>query len=337
MNNDDIHGPAGVFRRHAAGHPGWPGPFTFQTGFLGSGEFEPGAFVLYGVGLDDTTSFRPGTRFGPGAIRESSVGLEEFSPLARRSLTGLAFADFGDLAVVPGRLVESLGEIRRAARTILAAGGIPLLLGGEHLATLPAVQAVAEQVAGLMVLHFDAHADLRDTFGGMELSHATVMRRVSEVVGRENLVQVGIRSWVPEEWAYARHSGGFFPVEPAAAADAGEGEDGWPRLYPGFTAALAAALPLVAGRPVYVSIDIDVVDPSEAPGTGVPEPGGARAYEIWQGLAAVRRMGVRIAGADVVEVAPAYDPTGRTAIVAARIVRELVCLFAPFRRDDTER
>lgn len=309
--------------------------------------------MLFGAGLDDTTSFRPGTRFGPGAIRESSVGLEEFSPLAWRSLTDLAWSDWGDLELSPGRLPDSLERIREATRTILDAGGIPLMLGGEHLATLPVVQSVAERVPGLVVLHLDAHADLRDTFGGARLSHGTVLRRVSEAVGDKRLVQVGMRSWVPEEWEYAQEHCLFYPVEPAAdpaAAPAGgpaadplagaaghAGHRSGPVLYPSLTAALAAALPHLAGHPVYVTIDIDVIDPCEAPGTGVPEPGGARAYEVWQGLAAMRRMGLTVAGADLVEVAPAYDPTGRTPVVAARIIRELVCLFAPARAADTER
>ncbi len=276
-----------------------PGRFLEASGPEG---YDRAENVLIGLPMDTTTSFRPGARFGPSAIREASWGLETWSPVLRRALAVGDLADLGDVALPFGNVPEQMRRIRVVAERIFADQKRPVALGGEHLATLPMVEAAKAAYADLAVVHLDAHTDLRDTYLGERFSHATVLRRVAETVGPEHLWQFGIRSGTAEEVHYARH------------------------LYDDF-AALAEALRAIGDRPIYFTLDIDVVDPAFAPGTGAPEPGGPDSRQV---LAAVREVAARrMVAFDVMEVAPLLDPTARTAILAAKLVREAL-LAGPY-------
>jgi agmatinase len=275
-----------------------PGPVP--ASYLGSGPRDGARWAIFGAPLDATVSFRPGSRFGPAAIRAASPVLEEWSPARGEPLADHPFCDVGDLEFTPGDVDGALDAIAETVRSLGPAR--PLMLGGEHLVSWPAVRAVAERHPDLCVLQFDAHADLRTHYMGRSASHATVMRRIAEVVGPERCYQVGIRSGTAEEWAFGRST--RFAPHVAAFPEAWRGE--------------------LAGRPLYVTVDIDFVDPAFAPGTGTPEPGGPTSSEL---LAAIDRLaGLQIVGADVVEVAPAYDPGGITAVLAAKVVRQLLLL-----------
>lgn len=258
---------------------------------------------MYGAPLDVTTSYRPGTRFGPRRVREVSEALESYSPALRRDLEDVRFYDGQDLPLaLEAGLPAALAGLEKEVQAVYAAGRKVLVLGGEHLITMPIVRAVHGHHPGLVVLWLDAHADLRESYGGSRLSHATVARRVLEVVGEGNLIQLGVRSACREE-------AGFLP--------AGE---------PGLVEAVRRLRPSLEGRPLYLSLDIDVLDPAYAPGTGAPEPGGTSTREL---LEAVYLLdGLDLVGADVVEVAPAYDHADLTAITAAKLCREILLIMA---------
>lgn len=271
--------------------------------FLGAGGRQGARWAIFGAPLDATVSFRPGSRFGPSAIRAASPVLEEWSPILGAGFDHRPFCDLGDLEFAPGDVDGALDAIRGLVARLLEDRIRPLMLGGEHLVTWPAVAAMAERRPDLRVLQFDAHADLRTDYLGRRASHATVMRRVAEVVGPARCYQVGIRSGTREEWTFAKAGTHFAP-----------GATRVPRQW----------LAELGSGPVYVTVDIDFVDPAYAPGTGTPEPGGPTAIDL---LSAVDGLAdLDIVGADVVEVAPAYDPGGITATLAAKVVRELLLL-----------
>jgi agmatinase len=275
--------------------------------FMAAREGKGPGVVIFGAPLDVTTSFRPGTRMGPRAIRDYSWALETYSLDMGRDLEKVVFYDAGDLDLAPGEIEGALSAIRHASAAVLAAGGIPLMLGGEHLSTLGAVEAVFERHQSLAVVHLDAHADMRLHYMGQKLSHAGVMRQVSALVGRENVFSVGVRSASSDE------------IEYAASPEA--------NFRPGSLRHLEDVAQEVRKRPVYLTIDMDVVDPAYAPGTGAPEPGGPAASELLEALLSLE--GSNIVAADVMEVAPPYDPSGITALLAAKVVRQLIMLMAP--------
>ncbi len=284
-----------------------PGEGLEKSGaFMGStGDYARASLVILGAPLDLTVSFRPGTRFAPAQIRQVSVGLEEYSPALERDLADYAYYDAGDIILPPGRVEESLERIGAAVNCIVADGKFPLLLGGEHLVTLPVVEALFRYYPYLAVVHLDAHADLREEYLNERFSHATVMRRVVEVIGGENVFQFGIRSGTREEFSYGRTSTHFFPGE---------------ILRP-----LAGVREQLKGRPIYLTLDIDVLDPAYAPGTGTPEPGGCTPREVFRALYMLAEL--QVVGMDLVEVCPVYDPTERTSLLAAKIVREAILCF----------
>jgi agmatinase len=273
--------------------------------FLGAEEqLGPARVVLYGAPLDATTSFRPGTRFGPRQIRAVSDVLETYSPVLGRDLCQTRFYDGGDLAL-ESETAAALSALAAALEGVFAGGRRLLLFGGEHLVTLAGVRAARRWYPELVVLWMDAHADLRDDYQGARLSHATVARRVLEEVGEGRLIQVGVRSVAPEERALAsrpwcHHQQVLAPVR--------------------------ACRRQLEGRPVYVSVDIDVLDPAFAPGTGAPEPGGIDTRELLSAIYALD--GLDLVAADIVEVAPAYDVSDLTAITAAKLARELLLLMS---------
>jgi agmatinase len=270
-----------------------------------SDDYEASKAVIYGMPMDYTVSFRPGSRFGPGRIREASVGLEEYSPYQDKSITDLEYFDAGDLMLPFGNAAKSLEVIGEYVRGVLADGKFPFGLGGEHLVTWPVLQEVYKKYPDLAVIHIDAHADLRDQYEGELLSHSTPIRKAAELMGGDNIYQFGIRSGSKEEWTYAKDKGiHFHPFEVAEP--------------------LKRELPSLAGRSVYVTIDIDVLDPSAAPGTGTAEAGGITSKELLEAVHLIARSGANVVGCDIVEVAPIYDPTEQTPIVAAKLMREML-------------
>ncbi|MBA4494066.1 agmatinase [Paenactinomyces guangxiensis] len=277
--------------------------------FIGAGsDLEKAQAVLYGMPMDWTVSFRPGSRFGPARIRESSLVHEEYSHYLRRELTEIAYYDAGDIPLAFGNPEKSLSQIAEFVSRLLDLKKVPIGMGGEHLVTWPVVQEVYKHFPGLAVIHIDAHADLRTDYEGEPFSHATPLRKISELIGGENVYQFGIRSMTKEEVSYAEEAGiHFYPFDV---------------LEP-----LRECLPELAGRPVYVTIDIDALDPAHAPGTGTPEPGGITSKEMLAAIHAIAASEVRVVGADVVEVAPAYDPSEQTPVVAAKLIREMLLGF----------
>lgn len=261
--------------------------------------------VIYGMPMDFTASFRPGSRFGPARIREVSLGLEEYSPYLDRHLEEVPYFDAGDIPLPFGNAKRSLELIGQFVRQLLADGKFPLGLGGEHLVTWPIVQEMYKQYPDLALIHIDAHTDLREQYEGETLSHATPIRKACELIGAQNIYSFGIRSGMREEFQYAKQAGlhlyPFEVVEP-----------------------LRTVLPTLADRPVYVTIDIDVLDPSAAPGTGTAEAGGITSKELLEAIFLIARSDIHVVGADLVEVAPVYDPTEQTQIVASKLVREML-------------
>lgn len=276
--------------------------------FLGAaGRADGAAAVILGAPFDSTTSFFPGTRLGPRRIREASEGIETYSPALDRDLEEVRFFDAGDLELPFGNPAGALERIEKAVRKSISQGSLPLLLGGEHLVTLGAVRAHAALHKDLAVVQFDAHTDLREEYLGETHSHATVMRRIAEIIGPENVYQFGLRSGTKEEFQFGHRSTHFHPGDFDRAS-------------------LRHALDELSGRPVYVTIDIDVVDPAYAPGTGTPEAGGWRPQEL---LAGVYELGqAKVVGCDLVEVCPPAEHGAVTSLLGAKLVRELLLCFA---------
>jgi agmatinase len=257
--------------------------------------------VLVGVPFDGTACFRPGARFGPQGIRFWSDVLETYSRPFDADLGDLKLADAGDLQISHYDWQSASVKIQRAVKDILQLRAVPILMGGEHLITLPAVQACAEAFPGLVVLQMDAHMDLRDDYDGVRSSHATVMRRVMEIVGSDGLLQYGIRSGTREEWALSEK-------EDTLLGDLNTLHD------------------IVGDRPVYLSVDLDVLDPSVMPETGAPEPGGKSFTELHEAIMGCR--GLNVVAGDVVEYCPLPGWGGPSGSVAAKVVRELIFLCA---------
>ena len=287
--------------------------------FIGArADYDPSYLVVVGAPMDFTASWRPGSRTGPVRIREVSESLEEYSPRLERDLGTIKFCDIGDVIIPYGDVEGSLTAIKGTVKKIFADGKRPIVLGGEHLITLPVISALKETWedngawpydkrgrAFPVIIHFDAHADLRDDYMGQKLSHATVMRRVSEVVGGHNIYQFGVRSGTREEYEFAsRHT----------------------NLRGGdFLESLSRALREIEDAPVYVTLDIDIIDPAFAPATGNPEPGGVTSRELLEAIWLLK--GLDIVGFDLVEVAPVYDRGDITSILAAKIVREALLIM----------
>ncbi|MDR3165241.1 MAG: agmatinase [Synergistaceae bacterium] len=277
---------------------------NIQT-FIGcDSSYEKAKFALFGAPFDSTASFRPGARFAPQAMRAESTGIETFSPYRDRSIEDTDVFDAGDLELPFGNASRALGEIEHFCSRVLADGKIPAMIGGEHLVTLAAVRAAAKKYRDLAVIHFDAHADLRDDYVGEKLSHATVIRRVWELVGDGSVFQFGIRSGCKEEFEWGRE---HVSTERFGAAS------------------LRGRAETLKDRPAYVTIDLDVLDPSEFPGTGTPEAGGFSFAEL---LACVEACaGLDIIGFDLCELSPHYDASGISTAIACKVLREALIAF----------
>lgn len=261
--------------------------------------------ILYGMPMDWTVSFRPGSRFGPNRIREASLGLEEYSPYVDKHLEEVTYFDAGDIPLPFGNPKRSLDMIQDYVTKILDQGKFPLGMGGEHLVTWPIIQAVHKKYNDMALIHIDAHADLREEYEGEALSHSTPIRKICNLIGPENVYSFGIRSGMREEFQYAKESGmhmaKFDVVKP-----------------------LKKVLPTLRGRDVYVTIDIDVLDPAYAPGTGTAEAGGISSKELLEAIHMIADSDINVIGADLVEVAPAYDPSEQTQITASKMIREIL-------------
>lgn len=259
--------------------------------------------VLYGAPFDSTTSFRPGARFGPAAMRHESFGLETYSPYQDADLTDCAVFDSGDMELCFGSSEAALADIEARAAEILADGKLPLLLGGEHLVTLGAVRAAVKKYPNLHIIHFDAHADLRDDYLGAKLSHACVIRRCHELVGDGRIHQFCIRSGEREEFAFAKEHTQMQKF-----------------TFDGLEETVAQLK--ADGTPVYFTIDLDCLDPAVFAGTGTPEAGGVSFVQL---LAALRCVcTANVIGADVNELAPMLDASGVSTATACKVLRELL-------------
>ena len=256
--------------------------------------------VLFGAPYDSTTSFRPGTRFGPAAIRSESFGIETYSPYQDNDLENVYVHDAGDLELPFGAPDRALDMIEEKAAAILADGKVPFLRGGEHLVTLGSVRAAAKRFPGLRILHFDAHADLREDYLGVRLSHACVIRRCHDLLGDGRIWQFGIRSGTREEFAFMK--AGHVVTEP-------------------FTLKTLPQVSFPEETPVYLTVDMDVLDPSEFPGTGTQEAGGLRFCELLSALTEILSR-FRVVALDNVELSPPLDPSGRSTALACKLLRE---------------
>ncbi len=265
--------------------------------------FADAKIVLFGAPFDSTTSFRPGARFGSAAMRHESFGIETWSPYQNLDLTDYAVFDAGDLELCFGSAEMALADIRARAEEILQAGKLPLLLGGEHLVTLGSVRAVAEKYPDLHIVHFDAHADLRDDYLGAKLSHACVIRRCHELVGDGRIHQFCIRSGDREEFCFAKAHTELHPFDFTGL------EELCDRLAR-------------TGTPVYFTIDLDCLDPACFPGTGTPEAGGVTFPQLLKAILAVAKTNV--VAADLNELAPMLDPSGVSTAMACKVLRELL-------------
>ena len=265
--------------------------------------YEDASAVLFGAPFDSTTSFRPGARFGPAAMRHESFGLETYSPYQNADLTDCAIFDSGDLELCFGNAEAALTDIEARAETILADGKLPILLGGEHLVTLGSFRAVAKRYPDVHIIHFDAHADLRSDYLGAELSHACVLRRCHELVGDGKIHQFCIRSGDRAEFRFAAEHTDLHPLTLEGLEETVE--------------ALKKA-----NTPVYFTIDLDCLDPAVFPGTGTPEAGGITFLQLLEAIRTV--AGCHIVGADLNELAPMLDPTGVSTATACKVLRELL-------------
>lgn len=272
--------------------------------FIGcDAEYREASIVLYGAPFDSTTSFRPGARFGPSALRHESFGLETYSPYQNKDLEDCSVFDSGDLELCIGDSGLALQAIEERARQILTDGKLPFLLGGEHLVSLSAIRAVLKQYPNLHLIQFDAHADLREDYLGVRLSHACVMRRAYELMGDGRIHQFAIRSGERSEFAFARQHTDLHPFD-----------------FSGLKQLVSSLKE--KGTPVYFTIDLDCLDPSAFPGTGTPEAGGVTFKELLEAILLVCETNV--VGADINELAPMLDTSGVSTATACKVLREML-------------
>lgn len=276
-----------------------------RNAFIGCDcEYEAAKTVIFGAPFDSTTSYRPGTRFGSKAIRSESFGIETYSPYQDKDLLDYNIFDAGDPELCIGNVDTALAQIEELTAEILADGKRPFMLGGEHSVTLGAVTAVYNRYKDLYIIQFDAHADLRDDYLGVKKSHACVIRRCWEMVGDGHIYQFGIRSGEREEFKFAaEHT----------------------KMNKFNLNGIEKAVEELKGKNVYLTIDMDVMDPSIFPGTGTPEAGGVQFIELLE--AVLKLKGLNIVGADINELSPQYDPSGVSTAVACKLLRELLLML----------
>lgn len=277
---------------------------NIETFIACDASFEEATTVIFGAPYDSTTSNRPGTRFAPKAIRNDSFGLETYSPYQDKDLSEVKIFDSGDLELSFGRVDLALQDIEDHAREILSAGKRPLMIGGEHLVTLGQFRAVAEKYPDVCLIQLDAHTDLRQEYLGAELSHATIIRRIWDMVGDDRIYQLGIRSGEKAEFEFAKEH---------------------THLTKFNLTGLPKAIADLKDKPVYLTIDLDVLDPSAFPGTGTPEAGGIDFMTLLQAIIDIAQLNV--VAIDVNELSPHYDLSGASTALATKIIREILLAF----------
>lgn len=275
------------------------GPFLDRNWMGQNSDYDSSKIVMLGMPFDGTVSYRSGSRFAPELIRLASWGLETYSPNLDFDLEDVNFHDIGDLEFPLGNTTKTLNMIERNAKAILNDGKKFFGIGGEHLVTLPVIKAMSEVYDDLLLIHFDAHTDLRKEYLSEEMSHAAVIYHCAKILGFNNIKQVGIRSGMKEEFELMKkHNTRLdFPEQ----------------------------LSQFKNRNVYVTFDLDILDPSIMSGTGTPEAGGFSFNELAEWFEGLSEL--NIVGADVVELAPHYDNSGVSTAVAAKVIRELlICM-----------
>lgn len=274
---------------------------NIETFIACESSYEEAQTVLFGAPYDSTTSYRPGTRFASRAIRSESFGLETYSPYQDKDLEEIQVFDSGDLELSFGRVDLALADIKARTQTILADNKRPFMIGGEHLVTLPAVEATFEKYPDLQVIQFDAHTDLREDYLDAKLSHATVIRRIHDFLGDGKIHQFGIRSGERAEFQFAKEH---------------------TNLHKYHLDGLKETVAALRDTPVYLTIDLDVFDPGVFPGTGTPEAGGIFFMEFVESLKLISQL--NIVALDVNELSPALDQSGASTALACKVVRELL-------------
>ena len=279
--------------------------------FIGcDSDYKNADMVIFGAPFDSTTSFRPGARFGSSAIRHESFGIETYSPYQDEDLTDYNIFDSGDLELCFGSAESALSDIEERARIILNDNKTPLLIGGEHLVTLGAFRAVQEKYLNVHMIHFDAHADLRDDYLGAKLSHACVIHRCHDIVGDGKIHQFCIRSGDREEFRFA---------------------DKHTDMHKFNLCGLEETIEKTRNAPIYFTIDLDCLDPAYFCGTGTPEAGGISFNELLHGIETVCKG--NIVGADINELAPNLDQSGASTAIACKVTRELILAILKNRKE----
>ncbi len=283
--------------------------FSHINTFMGmDASYDESDVVVYGVGFDGTTSNRPGTRFASSSMRPEFYGLETYSPILDLDLEDFKICDIGDLELSVGNTDKVLDEIYQSTKKIVNDNKIPFMIGGEHLVTLPAFRAIYDKYEDVYVLHFDAHTDLREEYNNNKNSHATVIKRVWDLVGDNRIYQFGIRSGTKEEFDFALKENHTY-------------------MEVGSINTFEEIVGKLNGKNIYLTIDLDVLDPSIFPGTGTPEPGGITYREFQDVFNILKNANINIVGCDIVELSPDYDNTNVSTITACKILRELVLII----------
>ena len=275
------------------------GPFLDRNWMGENKDYNTSGIIMLGMPFDGTVSYRSGSRFAPEQLRLASWGLEEYSPYFDKHLEDCNFHDAGDLELPLGNTVKSLEVIRKNVEEIYRDGKKVFGIGGEHLVTLPEIQAVSKYIDNLAIVHFDAHTDLREEYLGEKLSHSAVIRHSAEIIGFENLKQIGIRSGMKEEFELMKKYNTLC------------------HKY--------EELEVLKDKNIFVTVDLDVLDTSIMPGTGTPEAGGLNFNELVGWFKYLSKF--NIIGADVVELAPDYDASGASTAVATKVIRELLMIL----------
>lgn len=273
--------------------------------FIGcDSDYAESRIAIFGAPFDSTTSYRPGARFASSAMRNESYGIETYSPYQDKDLLDAEIFDCGDLELCFGSPESALNDIEKMTENIISDGKLPIMIGGEHLVTLGAVRAAVKKYPDLRIVHFDAHADLRDDYLGQKLSHACVMRRCHELLGDGKIFQFGIRSGDREEFLWGR-------------------EHVYTNRFD--FSGIERIKEKTGDRPVYFTLDLDVLDPSCFCGTGTPEAGGVSYNELIKAIEKVSELNV--IGLDINELSPTLDQSGASTALACKLLREILLYF----------